>query len=419
MRAGLAWFVCVNVLVIAFAKSPPATSGEALRVDSHADHDAASAVMKNTEELIVTKTLETKDSVTTVETRDSATTLEVRDWVVIALVPFLFYTCFSQRVPPVLVIICWCLSSFGMNVMNKLAATNFKATCLLVIIQMLVADAVMVVEYRKMFFEKWSDVLRWSIVPFFFAGMLCTSMIAFKMTTMSTVLILRNVLPLFSFTIEKYSFNVPAMVTTPLVLSMVVSLVGTMMYGAYNISVTSLGVVVIGCNCAITVMDRVLQRYFLASKDFTVSVPMCMIINNSVGIVPVLVFAGFLGEVNTWYATVMQASTRTWLWVLMSGLCGTCLGYLGLRCQKMISATTFLMLQNFNKISLIFFGVLTMGDQISGLSAMGCIISMLGTCWYGYVRLPTETPAVSKGDLPVAGKDSKGIEHQKDNIAKV
>merc|ERR1719487_1204713 len=116
-----------------------------------------------------------------------------------------------------------------------------------------------------MSFGKWSDVLNWSVVPFLFAGMLCTSMWAFKMTTMSTVLILRNVLPLFSFAIEKYTFNVPAMVTTPLVLSMFLALIGTIMYGVFNISVTTVGALVIIVNCMTTVMDRVLQRYFLAS----------------------------------------------------------------------------------------------------------------------------------------------------------
>merc|ERR1719272_1410937 len=115
----------------------------------------------------------------------------------------------------------------------------------------------MLFEYKNMTYGKWQDVLKWSIVPFFFAGMLTTSMWAFKETTMSTVLILRNVLPLLAFAIEKYMFNNPAYVTMPLILSMFVALIGTVMYGAFNISVTRFGALLIAANCVITVADRV------------------------------------------------------------------------------------------------------------------------------------------------------------------
>merc|ERR1719161_534900 len=103
---------------------------------------------------------------------------------------------------------------------------------------------------------------------------------------------------------------------------MFLALIGTVVYGYYNISVTYFSAMIILVNCFITVADRVLQRYFLASKDFTVSVPLCMAINNVVGIVPMFILAFVLGEVPKWSETVLLASPREWVWVVMSGLFG-------------------------------------------------------------------------------------------------
>ena len=36
---------------------------------------------------------------------------------------------------------------------------------------------------------------------------------------------------------------------------------------------------------------------------------------------------------------------------------------------------------------MILLSVLLLGDDLSGLSAVGCALSMLGSAWYGYVSL--------------------------------
>jgi uncharacterized membrane protein len=279
-----------------------------------------------------------------------------------------------------------------MNIMNKKAASTFRHTAMLVIIQMVVADLmILLFEFRKLKVTKKSDVWKWMMIPFFFAGMLATSLWAFKETTLSTVLILRNVLPLCSFATEKYFFGTPENVSLNLVLSMVVTLLGTVVYGYWNLSVTLFGAVLIFANCVITVADRVLQRNFLKNPDFTMSVALCMLVNNLIGILPMLVFALGTAEFREWGTARTTTASTTWVWVMMSGLCGTCIGYLGLRTQKLISATTFLMLQNFNKVALIFIGMCFFGDNFEKMSGVGCIVSMLGSVWYSVLRLPAET----------------------------
>lgn len=311
-------------------------------------------------------------------------------WSSVACVPLLLWASSSSSLPVAVTIGCWMLSSLSMNVANKQASTLFTAPSLLVIAQMLLADLViLVMQCRELSYGNWRDLVRWSIIPFFFAGMLTTSVLAFKETTMSTVLILRNVLPLIAFAAEKMLMNVPRNITPSLVLSMLLTLAGTVLYGYTSASVTSRGAVIIGFNCVITVMDRLLQRYFLSSSDFSVSLPLCMVVNNSMGILPMLAFAFIKGEMSTWKGATQEATGHVWFWVVMSGLVGCCLGYQGLRCQKVVTATTFLMLQNFVKIAVISVDVTLMQSTVAGLSLLGCAVSMAGSFWYGAEQIRT------------------------------
>merc|ERR1719221_924110 len=97
------------------------------------------------------------------------------------------------------------VASLAMNILNKRAAQAFEGTCLLVTIQMLVSVLVIVcMERDKLKVDKWADFLRWLIVPFAFAGMLGTSMFAFKEASLTTFLIIRNMLPILTFGVEKH-----------------------------------------------------------------------------------------------------------------------------------------------------------------------------------------------------------------------
>merc|ERR1719247_2550314 len=92
-----------------------------------------------------------------------------------------------------------------------------------------------------------------------------------------------------------------------------------------------------------------------------------------------------------WHSMAEQTTLSSWSLVLFSCICGCCLGYLGLRCQALVSATTFLMLQNFSKVVLIFLSMCVFGDSIKAASAIGCLLSMSGALCYAYYRLPSET----------------------------
>jgi drug/metabolite transporter (DMT)-like permease len=300
---------------------------------------------------------------------------------------------------------CYVVASIGMNLLNKEAATTFRSTFLLVIIQMAFASAViLLMEFRKMSCARYGDLLRWAAVPLAFAGMLATSMWAMREASLSAVLILKNFLPIVSFAAEKALFNTPLSITKSMVFSLFVTFVGTVLYGFADASVTNLGKLFVVVNCVFTLADRLIQTYYLKlSGDFTISVPLCMLLNNTLGIVPMLALAFASGEMPQWRAAIDQADSDTWLWVVLSSGCGACLGYVGLRTQQLVSGTTVLVLQNLNKILLLGMSAAFLGDSLRPLSWVGCAISIGGCCWYSALRLPAETKGASASLVETKG----------------
>jgi len=294
-------------------------------------------------------------------------------------------------------------ASLAMNVLNKKAAKAFDGTCLLVIIQMLVSVVVIIcMEYDKMKCDKWADFIKWLIVPFAFAGMLGTSMYAFKEASLTTILIVRNILPVLTFGFEKALFNQPEILCWKVVMSLVVTLLGSVVYGFVDVSATNLGKVLILVNCAFTIVDRLVQAKLLkGNKDFSISISMCMLLNNALGIVPMFILALVTGEVSHWGHTLTSAGLDTWFLVVMSGLCGASLGYVGLRTQQLVSGTTVLVMQNFNKVLIISLGMFLFHEHMTAMSFLGVLVSLLGCFVYGYLRLPAEAGSKDKNAKPV------------------
>lgn len=282
----------------------------------------------------------------------------------------------------------WIAASICTNLLNKEAASSFSAMCLLVIIQMWIANVVVIlVRFDDLQLPSARDFVRWLPVSFLVSGMLGTSIFALEGTTVSTVNIIRNVLPIVTFILEKILFNSPRLVRPGHILSMVLTLFGTTLYGISNFSVTTWSLVMILLGTLLTVVDKLLQRHLLMSPDFKQPLAVCMIMNNTFGMLPLLLVALMTGESKVWPRLLEVSPWGTWMTLVGSGLSGCCLGFYGLAVSRLITAASVLMLQNMSKVLVILLSVLLLGDDLSGLSALGCVLSMLGSAWYGYVSL--------------------------------
>jgi len=320
-------------------------------------------------------------------------------WMAVLSVPLLLWAATSQKTCKAMIVLVYIGASISMNILNKKAATSFKATLLLVAIQMLISDFIICfMEWRNMSVKRWQDVAKWMIVPFAFAGMLGTSMLAFKETTITTIIIIKNTLPIVSFIMEKYLFNDPERYSFHMLFALCVTLIGSLTYGYWDVSMSNFGMLMLLLNCYFSLLDRMVQSQLLKnSESFSMTVPLCNILNNTLGIGPVFAIAVASGEVADWGPAFRQATCTTWFWVVMSSGCGACLGYVSLRAQKFVSGTTILVLQNFNKLLLIFMSTFLFGDRLTAVACGGCIVSILGCFWYAQLRLPSEV--TEKGEI--------------------
>jgi len=304
------------------------------------------------------------------------------------LIPALLWVAFADLGAHV-TLVSWMLAGVGMSLINKTLSKDFSAPLLLVVLQMLVADVILISRRHDMKFDRYQDLAIWMVVPFTYASILATGNWSLKELTMSTVMVFRNVLPLMTFFAERWLMPQPAQISFATVLSMLMTLIGTVLYGCSNISVTAKGVFIVLLNEAIMVVDKLTQRRLLQSTDFKVSLPLLMGLNNTVGILPLVLLAIFSGEIWTWPSAIQEvheASGFTVL-VLLSGVMGCSLGYLSLRVGGLVSATSFLILQNLSKVLGIMAGVLLLGDPISGISAVGCAISIAGAASFSYLTM--------------------------------
>eukprot|EP00746_Dinoflagellata_sp_MGD_P131073 gnl/MRDRNA2_/MRDRNA2_64892_c0_seq1.p1 gnl/MRDRNA2_/MRDRNA2_64892_c0~~gnl/MRDRNA2_/MRDRNA2_64892_c0_seq1.p1 ORF type:complete len:451 (-),score=37.96 gnl/MRDRNA2_/MRDRNA2_64892_c0_seq1:111-1463(-) len=281
------------------------------------------------------------------------------------------------------IVLGWMVLSISMNLVNKQAVMVFPCTSLLVVLQMLIAAVFLLVfEFRRMSFKHWRDIGKWMVVPFLFSGILATSLCALKYTTVYTVMVLRSALPLFTVGIEEVLVGSQKHVTSWHILCMLLALGGTVVYSRWNLSVTAQSAWWMSCNMLIIVMDRGLQRYLLNDPNFHVTPQLCSFITNAVGIFPMLGIAAWSGEIHQWDEAILDISPTSWFWVLVSGSCGCCLGYLALHTQKLVCVTTFLMMQNMNKLVVLIASVLVFGDTFTFISAAGCAVSLGGFLWY-------------------------------------
>lgn len=340
-------------------------------------------------------------------------------WVAVALVPFFFWVAFSRKPWPSLVIVSWMVVQIAMNLLNKMAAVYFKSTFLCVAIQMAIATIMLVtIEFRS-FAGRRQDALKWSAVVVFFSGILSSSLWSFKKVSLSTVLILKNMLPIFEFGIEK--FIVPAHInkgvvfTCPVFASLLVAVVGIALYGVFNVSTSNydtqlIGYLLITVNCIFTIMDRTTERFLLKSDDFKMTKPTCLAMNNGVG--TIIMVSVSLGTQEPWMETFVETTPLTWFWVLMSSVCGCCFGYLGIRTYQLVPATTSLVLQNFCKMLTVIISVFVFADDFNPIMALGCVLAFTGMISYGTLQLNAHAmqEKVSTDYLKISDENQKSNE---------
>jgi drug/metabolite transporter (DMT)-like permease len=248
----------------------------------------------------------------------------------------------------------------------------------------------MITSYREVLGANRQQMLRWCVVPFMYAAMLNASIYAYEYLTLTLVTIFRNLAPLITIAVEQ--FTMPPehrpKVTAPVVLSLVTMIIGAILFSYSGDGFSWFGLLLVVVNTLIAILDRLLQRRLLVEECKDLPASACCVISNTIGLIPSLLLAGFSHEFKE-----VTGHVENWmdpgviLLLIMSGFMGIGIGLFGLMCQKTMSATSFMVLQNMSKVGVVAIGVSLFGDKVNSRQRfMGMIFSLAGSAAYGYAR---------------------------------
>lgn len=306
--------------------------------------------------------------------------------------------------------ISWASCSIGMIVLNKHLAVALEAPALIAMAQMVLCfGATAAVWGRELLVADRRQLAYWMLIPLFFAGMLCTSIYTVQYISISLFTVIRNTMPLVTLPLETVTMP-PAKqpkVNMPIVLSLLVTLIGAIMYAQGLQGVSILGVTFAVVNMGITVCDRILQRRLLTQECKDLHVVVCTMVTNFFGMLPCVVLAFATSQISELPKhKVYWTDPRIITLLCLSGVVSIGIGALGFEVQRRISATSFLIMQNVSKIAVILIGVVIFGDTVkSPMASAGLLVSLVGG--FTYSRLQMMLNAEEKALVDSSRMDAK------------
>lgn len=309
----------------------------------------------------------------------------------------------------------WCVCSVGMMVFNKLAIQAFPLECSLVALQMAFCVLVMLVCcWRSLHIGSLRDVLRWSMVAPLFTGMLLTSILALKNAPMTLVVTFRVLSPLLSLAAERF-YPSPLRISSGMVAAVAFMVMGTCLYASQMARTEIKSVQWVVLNILFGVGDRLLQRLMLAKDQHPVDISKTgvTLLNNLLGLAPILMAAWWKGELAQVSAAAAGLSHLGVCWVVASCVVGVGISYCGIWAQSLITATSFLVLVNANKFAIIFLEVLFMRTKVlHPVQMVGAFITILAGVAYGRAREQIEEEQAKEDLKGKAGEEPADAEAQ-------
>lgn len=318
----------------------------------------------------------------------------------------------------------WSTSSLVMNLINKVAVNILPLPFTLVVLQMLIADALLLVIVGPSSIvaeinEKKENIWRWSLLVIPFSGMLLTSMVALHEGTVITLLVVRGALPLVTLFLERIALPTNSSpITATEFASLIVILVGTLVYAAADLHGVGSpkALACIGINMVCTVAHRLLERSLLVDPSMRLSFSGASWVNNTVGIIPISCFMLLSGEHHSWaetFASPDLLNLQPLTCIIFSGVVGLSLGYFSIVIQKHVTATSHLVLQIAVKIVTVVAVILLLHEHLTLLTGCGCLLTILGGAWYSFARL-----APTKAETRELAPESKPKEAGQSGAAK-
>ncbi|KEG12010.1 GDP-mannose transporter [Trypanosoma grayi] len=283
------------------------------------------------------------------------------------------------------------LSSTGMMLSNKLAVVALPLPCTLVLMQMIVTLALLIPFRTEVEPFSISKLRKWIPVAGLFAVMLYTSMKSFVYANLSTVLTFRNLGSIVTTVAEYYVLGEG--VNTEIILSQLVIFLGAVIYGGANSTFTMIGLFWMIVNVVAQGCYGILVKHMTSNvADFSSSTKYTLALYNNAIALP-MVFALFLVEEVWRVSSLLPIVTAFgWFWIGITCVLGFMISTSGFGLQKLVSAATFIVINNLTKFFNILVGVFIMHDPMGLIDGTGCVIALAAGGWYSAARYRYKEP---------------------------
>lgn len=275
------------------------------------------------------------------------------------------------------------VSSVGMMLGNKLAVDALPLPCTLVIIQAIGTLFLLALFRSKLDSLRRDIAVQWFPIAALFTLMLFTSLKSFVYVNVSTVLIFRNVGAIVTTVVEFFVRG--EQVNAEIVLSELTIIAGALLYGGGTANFSWIGFVWIMVNVCAQVAYGVLVKHRMDKKPhFKEMSKFTMSMYNNLLAIPMLATVLLLqGEHFVVHGTLAAVTPVGWLWIALTCVLGFMISTSGFGLQKLVSATTFLVVNNVTKFLNILLGILFLQDKIVGwMDGLGCVVAILAGFWY-------------------------------------
>eukprot|EP01062_Namystynia_karyoxenos_P020958 TRINITY_DN17953_c0_g1_i1.p1 TRINITY_DN17953_c0_g1~~TRINITY_DN17953_c0_g1_i1.p1 ORF type:complete len:400 (+),score=105.48 TRINITY_DN17953_c0_g1_i1:87-1286(+) len=285
-------------------------------------------------------------------------------------------------------------SAVGMTTGNKMAVeylrdteTNIALPATLVLLQMIGTVALLLVNYRQIDPELITLRHAWKWVPIFVlsASGMYTSAKSFAYVNVSFVIIMRNVGTFLTTGVEYFVRG--QQVSTQTLLAEATILAGIVMYGASMLHVKDFWAGFFWCTAntvIITAWSVLLKHRMDSDPDIRALNKFAMsLYNNTMGIPYFLAAAVSTGEHKLWTPVFRRLSPAGWAVILVTCGIGYMISTSGFALTRLVSATTYNVVNNLVKVVNILFGLIVLGDRFPGyVSVAGCVVALGGGMWY-------------------------------------
>lgn len=302
----------------------------------------------------------------------------------------------------------FCLSSVGMQLLNKAIAKDFRERGVqsldnvLMIWQQVAAIVLNLFCVRAIGGDTWrisritkEQVVRLLLPSVNFVFMLVCSLKALKTVHVATVVVARNLSTVFVCIGETFLFDKHC--SWRAVCCLFVIFCGSLIYGFADLSFEPEGYMWQTANSLLFVIGQLYEKWAMGkSKDQT---PLGIsTIKNSISVPVLLGMMAFQSEfgqlANLSESGVFDLPRWTWTWIALSGA-GTCaLSICYMTLYKISSATAITVGGNFNKAITIILASLFFQQAMGYMQTIGLAVCILGSLWYSLEG--SAKPAVKK-----------------------